>query len=208
MTRVAVIGGGLAGLAAARLLCGRGVEVHLYEANGKPGGCCATTRVDGYAFNDGALFLALPGMLDRLFEQLGLDRASLLPLRRIEAPQRTVLPDGTAVTFHAEPFITIEGGADAAAATAQAREELRAFLRKWDPLLRILGDDILTQPLSLPRFIAKTWRHLPLLRGSVASSLDRAFSNEAVRAAMSGALLYTGAPSDQAPAISLLALAA
>lgn len=77
---VAVIGGGLAGLAAARLLCLRGKTVKLYESNGKLGGCCATTRVGGYTFNDGALFLALPGMLDQLFHRLELDRKSLLPL--------------------------------------------------------------------------------------------------------------------------------
>ena len=35
---VAVIGGGLAGLAAARLLCLRGMTVKLYETNGKLGG--------------------------------------------------------------------------------------------------------------------------------------------------------------------------
>jgi phytoene desaturase len=44
---VAVIGGGLAGLAAARLLCLKGMAVKLYENNGKLGGCCATTRVGG-----------------------------------------------------------------------------------------------------------------------------------------------------------------
>src|SRR5512140_3936803 len=118
---VAVIGGGLAGLAAARLLCLRGMTVKLYEANGKLGGCCATTRVGGYTFNDGALFLALPGMLDQLFRRLELDRSSLLPLRRISALQRTVLPDGTVLTFDAEAGISIEGDG-AAAATAKARE--------------------------------------------------------------------------------------
>ncbi|HYB29786.1 MAG TPA: FAD-dependent monooxygenase [Solirubrobacteraceae bacterium] len=32
MTRVAVVGGGIGGLAAARALCGRGIEVTIYEA--------------------------------------------------------------------------------------------------------------------------------------------------------------------------------
>ena len=209
MTRtrtVAVIGGGLAGLAAARLLAHRGIEVDLYEANRKAGGCCATTRVSGYAFNDGALFLALPGMLDRLFEQLGLDRSTLLPLRRIAALQRTVLPDGTSVAFDAEDLITVEGCADAAAATARAREELRVFLDRWDPLLHLFGD-LLPRPPSLPRFIAKGWRHLPLLRGTVAASLHRAFASDATRTALAAALLYTGVPSGRSPAASMLALA-
>lgn len=204
---VAVIGGGLAGLAAARLLCLRGMTVKLYETNGKLGGCCATTRVGGYTFNDGALFLALPGMLDQLFQRLELDRSSLLPLRRISALQRTVLPDGTVVTFGEEAEISVEGDGGTAA-TAKAREELQGFLKKWDPLLHLFADDILVHPLSLPRFIAKGWRYLHLLRGTAASYLNNSFSNEAIRAAMSGTLLYTGIPPDKVPAASLLSLAA
>lgn len=202
---VAVIGGGLAGLAAARLLGLNGMTVKLYEANGKLGGCCATTRIEGYTFNDGALFLALPGMLDQLFQRLELDRGSLLPLRRISALQRTVLPDGTVVTFGDGADISVEGDMGS---TAKAREELQGFLKQWDPLLRLFADDILVHPLSLPRFIAKGWRHLHLLRGTAASSLNNSFSNAAVRAAMSGTLLYTGMPPDKIPAASLLGLAA
>lgn len=203
---VAVIGGGLAGLAAARLLGLKGIAVKLYEANGKVGGCCATTRVGGYTFNDGALFLAFPGLLDRLFDRLALDRESLLPLRRIPALQRTVLPDGTTVTFGEGADISIEGGGRTDA--GKARQELDGFLKRWDPLLQLFGDDVLVHPLSLPRFIARSWRHLQLLRGTAASSLTRTFSGEAVRAAMSGTLLYAGMAPARMPSAALLGLAA
>ena len=63
----------------------------------------------------------------------------------------------------------------------------------------IFADDILMHPLSLPRFIAKGWRYLHRLRGTAASHLNHSFSNEAVRAAMSGTLLYTGIPPDKMP---------
>lgn len=46
--------------------------VEVYEAGAKAGGCCATTRVAGYIFDDGALFVALPGLLDALFALLAL----------------------------------------------------------------------------------------------------------------------------------------
>lgn len=204
---VAVIGGGLAGLAAARLLCLKGVTVKLYETNAKLGGCCATTRVGGYTFNDGALFLAFPGMLDQLFHTLELERSSLLPLRKVAALQRTVLPDGSVVTFGDEADISLEGK-ESAAATAAARKELKDFLKKWDPLLDVFADDILVHPLSLWQFLAKAWRHLHLFRGTAASSLKASFGNDAVRAALSGTLLYTGIPPDKVPAAALLGLAA
>lgn len=204
---VAVIGGGLAGLAAARMLCLKGVAVKLYETNGKLGGCCATTCVGGFTFNDGALFLAFPGMLDQLFQRLALDRSSLLPLRRISTAQKTVLPDGTIVTLGDAGDISFEGD-KGTAVTAKAREELQVFLKRWDPLLQLFADDILVRPPSLSRFIAKGWQHLHLFRGTAASCLNDSFSNDAIRSAMSGTLLFTGIPSDQAPAASLLGLAA
>jgi phytoene desaturase len=204
---IAIIGGGLAGLAAARLLSIRGLVVKLFEANNKVGGCCATTRLGEYTFNDGAVYLALPGMLDQLFHKLELDRHQLLPLRRISAIQMTTLPDNTRVTIGEGTDISIASGRGAVA-TAKLQEELQYFLKKWDPVLRFFSDDILVHPLSLSRFFAKGWRHLHLLRGTVASQLNRCFSSEVARAAMAGALLYTGVPPDKMPAISLLGLVA
>ncbi len=78
---VAIIGGGLSGLTAGTLLARQGWRVKLFEANDKLGGCCANTNLEGYAFDDGAACLILPGILDRVFERLGLDRGYLL--RRI-----------------------------------------------------------------------------------------------------------------------------
>lgn len=204
---VAVIGGGMAGLSAARLLCLKGIAVKLYETNDKLGGCCATTRLDGYTFNDGALFVAFPGMLDQMFHRLELDRSSLLPLQKISALQRTTLPDGTIVTFDEGAGVSLEGDGGVAA-SAKAREELDAFLKKWDPLLHLFADDILIHPLSLARVLAKGWQHLHLFRGTASSNLNNAFSHEAVRSAMAGALLFSGMPPDRMPAASLLSLAA
>ncbi|MEW5942377.1 MAG: NAD(P)/FAD-dependent oxidoreductase [Pseudomonadota bacterium] len=204
---VAIIGGGVAGLSAAALLSRRGLEVKLFEANSKVGGCCATTNLSGYTFNDGALYLALPGLLDHLFEKIGLDRSSSLPLRKISANQTTSLPDGTTVTIGEGLDIRIDGG-NGAVDHARLQEELAAFMRKWEPVLRFMADDILLHPLSLSRFLAKGWRHLYKFRGTVASELNASFSSEAARAAMSGALLYTGCPPEKMPIISLIGLVA
>lgn len=195
----------MAGLAAARAVALRGVAVDVYEAGTKTGGCCATTPVGGYTFDDGALFVAFPGLLDALFARLGLDRAARVPLQRIATIQRCVFPDGTAVTLGGRGELTVEGNE---AATAAAREELEAFLRTWDPLLALFGEDILMRPLSLVRLGVRGWRHLHRLRGTARARLREAFRNEPVRAALAAALLYTGKPSDEAPAAALLALAA
>lgn len=201
---VAIIGAGMSGLAAAKVLCAGGAAVRLFEANGKVGGCCATTCIDGYTFNDGAVYLAMPQMLDRLFEVLRLDRNRLLPLRQIAALQSTRLLDGTVVEIGSGPEIAVSGAQGAAGDRIQA--EMAAFLKKWEPTLRFFADDILVRPLSLSRLLAQGWPHLVKLRGTVASHLSRSFSSEAVRAAFGGALLYAGAPPDKLPAASLLGL--
>ena len=81
--KVIIIGGGVSGLAAGGLLARRGLNVKLLEANNKLGGCCASTEIHGYSFNDGAIILGMPSLLDHTFEQLGLDRTSLLPICKI-----------------------------------------------------------------------------------------------------------------------------
>lgn len=202
---VAIIGGGMAGLTAARLLGARGVKVRLFEANGKVGGCCATTLLGGYTFNDGAIYLAMPGMLDRLFEALGLDRNHLLPLRKISALQSATLPDGTIVNIGSGPKVEILS-AHGAAETARLQAEVELFLKKWEPTLRFFTDDIMVRPLSLPHLLIKGWRHLAKLRGTAAQHLNSSFSSEAARAAFGGTMLYAGAPPDKQPAASLLGL--
>jgi phytoene desaturase len=195
---VAIIGGGVSGLSAGGLLSRKGLRVKLFEANDKLGGSCANTEIDGYTFHDGALYLAFPGLLEHVFERLGLDRPSLLPLRKIVANQTTTLPDGTAVTFGDGLDVTIKGS-NGEARRNQLQRELNNLLKKWEPVYRLFADDILLHPLSLSRLITKGWRHLPKLRGSVASEINRLFNDEAVRAAMAGITLYAGKPPQKMP---------
>ena len=202
---VGIIGGGVAGLAAGGLLARAGSQVKLFEANDKIGGCCATTTIAGYTFNDGALYLALPTLLDHVFARVGLDRPSALPLRKISAPQTTVLPNGDVVTFGDGLRVTVEKRTGTVNETV-LKQELGAMMQRWEPALRLLTEDILTHPLSLRRILARGWRHLPKFRGTVADELRRLFSDDSVRAAMAGVLLYTGLPPERQPAIGVLGL--
>ena len=57
--RVAIIGAGLAGLAAARSLQNNGINVTLFDKSRGPGGRMATRRVDELAFDHGAQYFTV-----------------------------------------------------------------------------------------------------------------------------------------------------
>jgi phytoene desaturase len=203
---VGIIGGGVSGLSAGGLLSRQGLRVKLFEANDKLGGCCATTQIGGYTFNDGAVYLGFPEILDHVFERLGLDRPSILPLRKIAAHQ-TTLPDGTVVCI-GDKFKAKVNKKVGKAETVRLQRELRNMRNKWEPVLRIFEDDLFTHPFSLSRLIPKLWPHLHKLHGTVASEIRALFSDEAVCAAMAGAMLFTGLPPQKTPVVLILGLVA
>ncbi len=201
---VLIIGGGVSGLAAGILLTRNGFDVQLFEANSKLGGCCATTTLDGYMFNDGAAYLALVKVLDHAFAKLGLDRAELLPLRKITANPSATLLDGTVVTFGEGLDVRVNGHE----LGVRSQSELRNMLTKWQPVLRFVSEDLVTHPFSPWRMIRKGWRHLHKLRGTIASELSHCVSDDALRAALSGTMSYSGLPPERVPIFSILGLIA
>jgi len=201
---VGVIGGGVSGLSAGALLSRQGVRVKLFEVNDKLGGCCATTEISGYTFNDGAVYLCFPGVLDQVFEKLNLDRPSILPWRKVTAHQAT-LPDGTVVLMGGKPKVKVKERAGEVD-TTRLQRELKKMLHKWEPILRVYEDDLLIHPFSLSRLMLKMWPHMHKIQGTVASEIEKLFRDRAVRAAMAGALLYiTGTPPQKTPVQMLLA---
>lgn len=202
---VAVIGAGLSGLAAGCLLARNGFAVRVFEANGKVGGCCATTALGGFTFNDGAVYLPLVSLLDHGFERLGLDRGRILPVKRVATNLQATLPDGTVVTLGEGLDVTVEGRR---VDPARVQADLHGLMRRWEPVLRWVTEEVATHPFSSWRILRSGWRHLPKLRGTVAAELRRHVGDEAVRAALSGILLYAGVPPEAMPASALVGLVA
>ena len=203
--KVIIIGGGVSGLAAGGLLARRGLNVKLLEANNKLGGCCGSTEIDGYSFNDGAIFLGMPSLLDHTFNELGLERTSLLPIHKITRNMTTQLPNGTVVTIGEDSDLIMRNEKEPAN-NAHLQAELQHMLQKWKPVLRLFEEEIIPNPLSLSQLLIKGWPYLFQLRGTLAAELYRLFRDDSVRAAMSGVLLYAGVPPEKAPVLSILSL--
>jgi phytoene desaturase len=92
---VAVIGGGLGGLAAACTLAARGHKVVLFEKNEWLGGKAAEFAQDGFRFDMGPTILTMPRVLRRIFEEAGHKLEDVLDLRRLDPQWRCFFDDGT-----------------------------------------------------------------------------------------------------------------
>ena len=96
--RIAVIGGGLGGLAAALELRRRGYEVILFERHATLGGKASERQEGGWRWDEGPSILVMPWVYRDLFRTSGLDPDAYLPLRRLDPAFRVVLSDGRPLT--------------------------------------------------------------------------------------------------------------
>jgi diapolycopene oxygenase len=92
---VGIIGGGLAGLAAACALATRGHRVILFERNEWLGGKAALLEGDGFRFDMGPTIVTLPSVLRRLFEEAGRKTEDYLDLVRLDPQWRCFFEDGS-----------------------------------------------------------------------------------------------------------------
>ena len=92
---IIVIGGGLAGLAAACVAAARGHKVKLYDKNPWLGGKAAELSADGFRFDMGPTILTVPSVLRRIFTEAGRKLEDYLDLRRLDPQWRCFFDDQT-----------------------------------------------------------------------------------------------------------------
>lgn len=100
--KIAVVGAGPGGLAAAVLLASRGLDVTIYEAKDRPGGRTARITLDEtYHFDQGPTFFLMPHVLDEVFSSVGRKLHEEVDLKRLDPLYRLVIgqPDGPDLTI-------------------------------------------------------------------------------------------------------------
>ena len=95
--KVAVIGGGLGGLAAACVLGIRGHAVTLYDKNDWLGGKAAVLEEAGFRFDMGPTILTVPRVLRRIFAEAGHELEDRLDLIRLDPQWRCFFDDGNRI---------------------------------------------------------------------------------------------------------------
>jgi phytoene desaturase len=129
---VVVVGAGLAGLAAALHLAGRGRAVTVVERGDVPGGRVGRLDIDGYRIDTGPTVLTMPDVIDETFAAVGETTADRLELAPVDPAYRALFADGSALDVHSDR--------DAMAAEIErlaGPSEAQGYLRLRDWLARL-----------------------------------------------------------------------
>ena len=92
--KVLVIGAGPGGLASALLLAKAGLRVHVVERLPRVGGRCSAIEKDGFRFDLGPTFFLYPRVLERIFQAIGRDLHSEIPMVRLDPQYRIMFGAG------------------------------------------------------------------------------------------------------------------
>jgi len=95
--KVAVVGGGLAGLSAAIRLRADGHNVTVYEKNERAGGKLNLREGNGFTFDTGPSILTMPWVLEKLFASAGRKLSDYVEIMRVEPQWRSIFEDGTTI---------------------------------------------------------------------------------------------------------------
>ncbi len=189
---VAVIGGGLGGLAAAALLARRGRAVTLFEKSPRVGGKMNVFAADGFTWDTGPSLVTMPHVLRDLWHRLGRNFLQDIDLIRLEPSCRYFWTDGRRED-EGEAF--------------WEKPEMARFLKHAAGVYDISADAFLENRLedwwkqlrwaNLPKL-----RHLPKIadRRTLAQLADAHFSDRHLRQHVGRFATYNGSSPYRTPA--------
>ncbi len=212
--RVAVIGGGVGGLAAAIRLAIGGCRVSLYEQNATLGGKLNLRTVPHpdrpndrpFRFDTGPSLVTLPFVFEQLFAAAGVDLHDRLELIRLDPVSRFEWPDGSSLQLRKDRNDTLDSVHDLAPRDVDG---FRRFLDRGKHVWDLSGELFLQNaPEQLLKGKLGPKQGLGLLTvpfrigmfGRYSKLVDRHVKDERLRAVLYQYATYSGASPWKAPA--------
>lgn len=200
--RVAIIGGGFAGLSAACELAQAGCAVTVFEKNASLGGRCRVFEQKGFLFDMGPSWYWMPEVFEHFFARFGSKVADHYELIRLNPSYKVVFEDGTSVQIPAD------------------LKELKALLESWetgagDRLDAFLHEARIKYEVGMGEFVWKPsvsvveffeWKVLTQglklqLFSNMKAHLGRYFSHPKILKLLEFPVLFLGAKPSDTPAL-------
>jgi 1-hydroxy-2-isopentenylcarotenoid 3,4-desaturase len=201
---VAIIGGGIGGLATANRLAKAGFEVTVYEKDSQLGGRAGQKQQDGFTFDTGPSWYLMPGVFERYFAQFDVNVTDALQVKRL-SPGYKVFFDGHApltitgnLSIDQRTFDKIEPGAgEALTQYVEASYEIYQLALK-----HFLYTDF-TNPRSLihPRVLRRTSHLINLLRTPLHTYVSRYISHPQLQQVLEYPMVFLGTSPFEAPSM-------
>lgn len=202
--RVAIIGGGIAGLATSALLAADGHSVDLFEQREEVGGRAGSLTSGGFRFDTGPSWYLMPEVFDHFFQLFGTSAGEELDLRRLEPAYRVFhegeqpLEIASDTEKNIERFEAIEPGAG-----PQLARYLESSAEAYDLALRRFLYTNFTNPRSLLASDVTTRLHklIPLLTQSLETFVGRRFTDNRLRQVLGYPAVFLGSSPDRTPSL-------
>ena len=203
MSRVVVIGAGMAGLAVAARLAVKGHDVTVLEQAATHGGKVGTYSRDGFTFDTGPSLLTLPAVWRDTFLKTGRPLEDCLELVPVDPACHYRFADGTEVDVPNSRQGAIE--AFDGAFGGSAGSDWRAFLRHAGAVWDVTRKPFLQSPQPSARDLLRMSRDVRALRTvapwrSLADVGNRMLRDERLRTYLWRYATYTGSDPRRAPA--------
>lgn len=140
---IAVIGGGLSGLATSAFLAKKGHQVTLLEKNATLGGRARALKDKGFLFDMGPSWYMMPEVIESIFQALGTSTKKFFTLQELKNKYRVFVDDVAPVDFVSDLQQNLAIFEKLAPGSSL---KIRQLLRKTDQVYDLAVNHFLDQP--------------------------------------------------------------
>lgn len=200
--KVAVIGGGFAGLSGAAMLAQDGFDVTLFDKHKILGGRAQKLEVDGFTFDMGPSWYWMPEVFEEFYRQFGHKTNDFYQLERLDPSYRVYFGEGDFVDVPAEPeaFLNLVEKLEPGGA-----KRLQKYLKEAEYKYNIGMNEFVHKPgLSFlefadPKLVPAVFK-LHLFR-SITDHIKKYFKNPKLRQILEFPVIFLGAKPSETPAL-------